>query len=265
MSSLQGKVALVTGASSGIGAAIAAHFASLGCYLAIGGRDVTKMEAVSKECEKNGLSKDKILCVPGDITIDEVCVNIVESTVKHFGHLDILVNNAGGGFYRETIETVSMERFDHSFNLNVRALFHLSKLAVPHLIKTKGNIVNVSSMTSLSVFPGGLLCYSVAKSAVDHFTKFLAVELGSKQVRVNAINPGVIDTDCHKKAGLNDEEYDRLMEAAKDEHVFRRCGTAGECAKLTAFLASDDAAFITGAIVPIDGGLHAAGSYTFKS
>ena len=135
------KVIIITGASSGIGAATAIHLAKLGGSLVLTGRNHTNLEKISKECEK--VAKFKPLSVISDVTIENDVQRIIDDTIKHFGKLDVLVNNAGileyGG-----IENTSLRQFDNLFNANVRAVYHLTMLAVPYLIKTKGNIVNVS-------------------------------------------------------------------------------------------------------------------------
>ncbi|XP_018423657.1 PREDICTED: uncharacterized protein LOC108796658 [Nanorana parkeri] len=137
-----------------------------------------------------------------------------------------------------------------------RSLFYLSQLAVPHLIKTKGNIVNVSSVTGQRSFPG-VLAYCMSKSAVDHMTRCVALELASKQVRVNAVCPGVIVTEVHKRAGMNEEQYQEFLKHTEETHALGRGGRVEEVARTIAFLASDAASFITGVTMPVDGGRHA--------
>uniref|UniRef100_A0A1B0CT40 Uncharacterized protein n=1 Tax=Lutzomyia longipalpis TaxID=7200 RepID=A0A1B0CT40_LUTLO len=140
-------------------------------------------------------------------------------------------------------------------NTNVRSLYHLTMLAVPHLIKTKGNIVNVSSVAGTRSFPN-ILSYCMSKSAVDQFTKCTALELAPKQVRVNAVNPGVIVTDIHKRGGMDDKAYAEFLERGRATHALGRVGSVDEVADGIVFLASDKASFITGANLPICGGRH---------
>jgi NAD(P)-dependent dehydrogenase (short-subunit alcohol dehydrogenase family) len=135
----------------------------------------------------------------------------------------------------------------------VKSIYHLIILAVPHLIKTKGNIVNVSSVTGIRAFPN-VLAYCISKAAVDQMTKCCALELAGKQVRVNAVNPGVIVTDVHKRGGMSDEQYEQFLENCKETHAIGRPGTAEEVASAIAFLASGSSAFTTGTLFSVDGG-----------
>lgn len=135
-------------------------------------------------------------------------------------------------------------------------MYHLTMLAVPHIIETKGSIVNVSSVNGLRSFVG-VLAYCMSKSAVDQFTRCIALELASKQVRVNSVNPGVIITEIHKRGGMDEEAYQKFLDRTKTTHALGRPGNVEEVAATIAFLASDNASFITGVQVPIDGGRHA--------
>ncbi|XP_034115471.2 uncharacterized oxidoreductase TM_0325-like [Drosophila albomicans] len=253
MPSFKDKVIIVTGASSGIGAATAVHLASLGGKLVIVGRNVKKLKETA----------DNILAVGGSAALQlEVDMNkeadveqIIPATIKHFGKLDVLVNNAGI-IELGSIETTSLEQYDRIMNTNVRAVYQLTILATPELIKTKGNIVNVSSVCGLRSFPG-VLAYNVSKSAVDQFTRCVARELASKGVRVNCVNPGVIITELQKRGGLDDDAYAKFLERSKETHALGRPGEVGEVAAAIAFLASEDASFSTGVNLPVDGGRHA--------
>ncbi|CAL1676069.1 unnamed protein product [Lasius platythorax] len=248
--SFAGKVVLITGASSGIGAATAVHLAQLGASLSISGRNKDNLNKVAEQC---GQSKPFI--VTGELTNETDVKNIIDSTIKHYGKLDVLINNAGI-IEPGSIESTSLEQYDRVFNVNVRSVYQLTALAVPHLIKTKGNIVNVSSITGLRSFSGAL-AYCMSKSAVDQFTRCIALELGPKQVRVNAVNPGVVITNLHRSSGMSEEQLKAFYEHSKETHVLGRTGDVTEVAKTIAFLASDDASFITGATLPVDGGRHA--------
>ncbi|XP_062929958.1 3-oxoacyl-[acyl-carrier-protein] reductase FabG [Mobula hypostoma] len=251
--SLSGKVALITGASSGIGAGTAILFARLGAKLALNGRNMENLNKVCKECEEVGSNTPLLL--PGDLT-DEASVNqVMEKTVSFYGQLDVLVNSAGI-LLLGTIETTSMEQFDHIMNINVRSVYHLTRLAVPHLIKTKGCIVNVSSVNGQRSFPG-VVAYCMSKSALDQFTRCMALDLALKNVRVNAVSPGVIVTDIHKRAGLTEGAYAEFLNKCKVTHALGRPGQVDEVAQAIAFLASDAASFITGVTLPVDGGRHA--------
>lgn len=248
-----GKVVLITGASSGIGTATAFHFAKLGASLSLIGRNVENLTKIAAECEK--LSKVKPLVIVADLKDDKETRNILESTVKHFDKLDVLINNPGVlGF--GTIETTSLKQYDEIFKINVRSVYHMTMLAVPHLIKTKGNIVNVSSVNGIRSF-SGVLAYSMSKSALDQFTRCTALELSSKQVRVNSVNPGVVLTGLQLRSGMSEEEYDKYVQRTKETNALGRAGKVEEIAESIAFLASDRASFITGVNLPVDGGRHA--------
>ncbi|XP_062609283.1 3-oxoacyl-[acyl-carrier-protein] reductase FabG-like [Saccostrea cucullata] len=249
---LDGKVALITGASSGIGAGTAILFCKLGAEVAITGRNVENLNKTAAECEKGNGKKPFTLV--GDMTNEDFVKRLVEETVKHYGKLDILVNNAGI-VKSGTIETTSLEQYDEVMNINVRSIYHLTMLAVPHLIKTKGNIVNVSSVNGVRSFPG-VLAYCMSKSAVDQFTRCTAIELAPKQVRVNSVNPGVIVTEIHRRGGMDDEAYQKFHERSKITHALGRSGQVEEVANTIAFLASDSASFITGVQMLVDGGKH---------
>lgn len=244
------KVVLITGASSGIGAATAIHFASLGASVSMTGRDLGRLQEKAAKCKFEGTPEPFL--ITGEMTKDDDVKRIVESTIKHFGKLDVLVNNAGM-IEIGTIETTDVQQYDRVFNLNVRSMYHLTNLAVPHLIATKGSIVNVSSVNGIRSFTG-ILPYCMSKSAIDQFTRCTALELASKQVRVNSVNPGLIITE--RRCGMNEEQFNALVERSKTTHALGRAGQPEEVAKTIAFLASDDASFITGANIPVDGGRH---------
>ncbi|KAJ3665739.1 hypothetical protein Zmor_001218 [Zophobas morio] len=240
------KVVLVTGASSGIGAATAVHFSKLGAKLALTGRNLENLTKTAEQCAS------KPLLITADVTKEDDLRKIIETTIQHYDKLDVLVNNAGviesGG-----IETTSLEQYDRLFNTNVRAVYFITMLAVPYLIKTKGSIVNVSSVTGIRA-SAGLLSYCMSKSALDQFTKCVALDLAPKQVRVNSVNPGVVVTNLHKRGGMSEEQYKEFLNRCQTTHALGRPGQPEEVAKTIAFLASDDATFITGAILPVDGG-----------
>ncbi|XP_065157628.1 3-oxoacyl-[acyl-carrier-protein] reductase FabG-like [Atheta coriaria] len=248
------KVVLITGATSGIGAETAKHFAKHNAKLALTGRNPQGLEDVFQACKANG-SPDVIL-MRGDVTNKAFVNSIISETIKHFGKLDVLVNNAGI-LEIGSIETTNMDQFDRMMNVNVRSVYHLTHLAVPHLIKTQGAIVNVSSLVGLRAFPG-VLSYCMNKAAIDQFTRCVALELASKNVRVNAVNPGVIVSNLHKRAGIDGKDYEALLERSKGNHPLGRPGTVDEVAKSILFLASEQSSFITAATLPIDGGKQAA-------
>ncbi|XP_072749057.1 3-oxoacyl-[acyl-carrier-protein] reductase FabG-like [Anoplolepis gracilipes] len=238
------KVVLLTGASSGIGAATALHFAKLGASLVLTGRNKNNLEKVAKQIS-NG-----VLIVTADLNEENKVKNIIDSTIKRYGRLDVLINNAGILEF-SGIETTNLEQYDRIFNVNVRSVYQLTTLAVPYLIKTKGNIINVSSTTGLRSFPN-LLTYCMSKASVDQFTRCVALDLAPKQVRVNAVNPGVIKTNLYDR--MEKEQREEFFERCKETHALGRMGTITEVVKTIAFLASDDASYITGVTLPVDGG-----------
>lgn len=179
-----GKVVLITGASSGIGARTAQKFAQLGASLSLTGRKLENLEKVASECK--GSEKPFIVC--GDITNENDTKRIFDETIKKFGKLDVLVNNAGI-IETGTIENTTLEQYDRVMNTNIRSIYYLTMLAVPHLIKTNGSVVNVSSVNGIRSFPG-VLAYNLSKACVDQFTRCVALELASKNVRINSVNPG---------------------------------------------------------------------------
>ncbi|XP_037272330.1 3-oxoacyl-[acyl-carrier-protein] reductase FabG [Rhipicephalus microplus] len=252
---LSGKVAIITGATSGIGWSTAKLFAKLGARLSLNGRKDDKLKLITEECQQYMPKDVKILQTPGDLTDTQLAETLVESTSKKFGKIDILVNCAGI-IANGSIENTSLEQYDEMFAINVRSVFHLMTLAVPHLILSKGNVVNVSSVTGIRSFQN-VLAYCMSKSAVDQLTHCSALELASKQVRVNAVNPGVVLTELQKRGGMTDESYAAFLEHSKTTHPLGRVANPDEVAKAIAFLASDAASFITGVTLPVDGGRHA--------
>ncbi|XP_071504245.1 3-oxoacyl-[acyl-carrier-protein] reductase FabG-like [Diadema antillarum] len=252
MGLFDGKVVLITGASSGIGAETAIQFAEDGASLALVGRNEERLENTAKECFGKGLSKDKVLTIKADVCEEEDVKRIMDVTIHHFGKLDVLVNNAGGGAPCDLLNEDLMKTFDWVMKLNVRSVLQLSNLAVPHLIATKGAIVNVSSVCGKRVM-ANMTVYNMAKATIDQFTRVTAVELAPKGVRVNAVNPGTIMTPIQFAYGMNDEQ---IRERAKKVHPLGRPGESNEVAPVIKFLASDAASFITGETLSIDGGRH---------
>ena len=254
MCDLSGKVSLITGASSGIGAETAVLFARLGANLVLTGRNEANLQRTMEKCVSVRPDAEQPLLVIADMCSEADVARLVDTTIKKFGRLDILVNNAGGGAFG-TIETTSLEQYDRVMNVNVRAVYQLTTLCVPHLIAARGNVVNVSSLAATRCDPD-ILAYSMAKAAVDQMTSCTALELAPKGVRVNSVNPGVIVTEVHKRAGMSDDAYAKLLEHSKTTHPLGRIGDAEEVAQAIAFLASSNASFITGEHLHIDGGRH---------
>ena len=240
---------MITGATSGIGRAVAKRFAAASVHTVIIGRHQSALDQVAREIQQTGGT-----CTPLslDVTNDDEIRGVFDSAISQSGRLDVLVN-AAGHISSGSIENTSLSAWDAMMNVNLRAVFNLMQLAVPHLIETKGNVVNISSVTGLRSFPG-VLAYCVSKAGVDQLTRCAALELAPKGVRVNAVNPGVVVTEIHKRGGMNEAAYEKFLEHSKTTHPIGRVGNAAEIAELVFFLASDKASWITGATYQIDGG-----------
>src|ERR1700694_2460432 len=247
--SLAGKVVMVTGSTSGIGHAVAIRFATAGARVVALGRDQSALSEVKSEIERAGADA---LTIATDVTNESDLQHALDEAIDKFAGLDVLVN-AAGHISTGTIEETSLAAWDAMMNVNLRAVFHLMQMATPHLIKSKGNIVNISSVTGLRSFPG-VLAYCVSKAALDQLTRCSALELAPKGVRVNAVNPGVVVTEIHKRGGMTEDAYARFLEHSKTTHPIGRVGDSREIAELIFFLASERASWITGATYSIDGG-----------
>nr|XP_026498321.1 uncharacterized protein LOC113402324 isoform X2 [Vanessa tameamea] len=241
--SFKNKVVIVTGASSGIGAAAAIAFSADGARVVLVGRDNTKLKAVAAKCTNP-------LVILADLSKDEDVKRIVDETIKKFGQLDVLVNNAGMAVLASLLEGDMMKSYDTVMNVNVRAVVYLTNLAAPHLIKTKGNIVNISSVTAhLPPFTPTSINYAVSKAALNHFTVCAATELAPQGVRVNGICPGPVRTDF-----LVNAKYPTTWDDVVNVTLLGRISEANEIADLIMYLASDKAKSITGSNHTIDCG-----------
>ena len=247
--SLAGKVVLVTGATSGIGHAVALKFAAASARVVGLGRNQAALREVETAVKNAG---GEPLTVAVDVTSSDQAQHAIDETISRFGGLDVLVN-AAGHISTGSIENTSLSAWDEMMNVNLRAVFQLMQIAAPHLIKTKGNIVNVSSVTGLRSFPG-VLAYCVSKAGVDQLTRCAALELAPKGVRVNAVNPGVVVTEIHKRGGMSEADYEHFLEHSKTTHPIGRVGDPKEIAELVFYLASEKASWITGGTYQIDGG-----------
>ncbi len=246
---MQDKVVIVTGASSGIGYSTALKFAENGSKVIAVGQNESELKKLRIEArEFEGSIKEQLTDLREQSQIDRLFTTIIDK----FEQIDILVNSAGI-IANGTIEDTTLDSWDKMQDINLRSLFYVMQKSVPHLEKTRGNIVNVSSVAGPRAFPN-VLAYCVSKAGVDQLTRCSALELAPKGVRVNAVNPGVVVTNLHKRSGMDEAAYSAFLEHSKETHPLGRAGRAGEVADLIYFLASEDASWITGATYEIDGG-----------
>ena len=241
----------MTGASSGIGRATALRFARAGAAVLVVGRDPSALSEVAAAVEREG-GQSATLAV--DVTRADAPSAIVSTALERFGGLTTLVN-AAGIIGTGSVESTTDEQWDAMMDINTRAPFRLMRAAAQALAASRGSIVNVSSVTGLRSFPG-VLAYCVSKAGVDQLTRCAALELASKGIRVNAVNPGVVVSNLHRRGGMNEETYAAFLEHSRATHPLGRPGEPPEIADLVFFLASPNAAWITGETISIDGGRH---------
>lgn len=239
----EGKVAIVTGGGSGIGEAIARRLLEEGASIAISGRTKKRLDETAQT-----MPSDRVLTQTADVANRADCDALVSATIERFGRLDTLVNAAGMNLVG-TIQDTSDKDWEACIGSDLSGVFYMSRAAVPHLIKTKGSIVNIGSVSSLG---GGWshAAYNAAKGGVANLTRSTACDLGRFGVRANTVAPGLTVT------GMVDEimKDDALLEKAWDRIPLRRAGKPEEIASAVAFLASDEALWVTGVVLPVDGG-----------
>ncbi|XP_035448142.2 3-oxoacyl-[acyl-carrier-protein] reductase FabG-like [Spodoptera frugiperda] len=245
--SFENKVILITGASSGIGAATAVEFAKQRASVAIVGRNAVKLQTVNEECQKHGVTP---LIINIDISKEEAANEIIDKTIEKYGRLDVLVNNAGIVATGGLLDGAVMKSYDKIMNTNLRAVVALTSAAVPYLIKSKGNIVNVSSTLATQAGPL-MMAYCVSKAGLDHFSNTAALELAAAGVRVNIVTPGPVVTDILENAGMPNtwEDWGKRTPLGKVAY-------STEVADVILFLASDKAHSITGGNLTIDNGIR---------
>jgi 3-oxoacyl-[acyl-carrier protein] reductase len=249
MAKLDGKVAVVTGASKGIGASIAKHLAAEGAAVVVNyasskdGADRVVAEIVGQG--------GKAVAVQANVAEQDDVRRLFSEARKAFGKVDILVNNAGV-YEFAPLEEVTPEHFHKMFDLNVLGLLLASQEAVKQFGPDGGNIINISSVAATSA-PPTTSVYSATKAAVDAVTRSLAKELGPRKIRVNAINPGMVETEGVRAAGITESDFRRQVEA---ETPLGRIGQPRDIAPAAVFLASSDSSWITGETFTISGGLR---------
>ncbi len=248
MKRLDGKVAVVTGASLGIGAGIAERLAAEGAAVVVNyGRNKDTADALVSRIQSAG---GKALAVQADVRNREQVRQLLAAAVTTFGQLDILVNNAGV-YELLPLAAVDENHYDRQFDLNVKALLFATQEAVKVFGENGGSIVNVSSLVGSSPVPNGSV-YSATKAAVDAITRSLAVELGSRKIRVNAVAPGLIQTEGQEKM----EGSAEFRQYVLSQTPLGRLGTPADIAGAVAYLASPDASWTTGQVLVIAGGIR---------
>jgi 2-deoxy-D-gluconate 3-dehydrogenase len=247
MSDLTGKTALVTGASRGIGRALALGLAQAGADVAVSARDEALLKEVAGEVEALGR---KAVVLPADVTDPEACVRLAGDALSALGQLDVLVNNAGGSSFMGSFTDLRFKGWEKTMRLNVDSIVHLTQPVGRHMLERgSGSVINVASVAGLTGTPT-LAAYGASKAAVISLTKTLALEWGPQGVRVNALCPGWTKTDLNKDLWGN-EELAQLMVANQG---LKRWATVEEMVGPTVFLASDASSYVTGQALVVDGG-----------
>ena len=247
---LKDKVAIITGGSKGIGFGCAKVFAKYGCKVVMGSRGQKDGEAAEKELKALGYTA---LFVPCDVTSEKDMAHLIDTTVQRFGRLDCIVNNAGWHPPASPIESVSVEDFEKLLRLNLTSTFIGCKLAVPHLLKTRGNIINMSSEVAILGQPDAV-AYCATKGGQISLTKALALDMAAKGVRVNAVCPAGVLTPLMLEWANSLANPAEALRTQDLTHPIGRMATIEEMGEVCAFLASDEASFVTGQAIQPDGG-----------
>ena len=243
---LQKKVVLITGGSRGIGKAIAKLFAEQGAEIIITSKNQKKLQQTSKGIKNS-------FFVAGDVRNDNDVKNVINRTIKKFGHIDILVNNTGVLPKIKPLDKISEKEWNETIDVNLNSHFRFTKAVIPHMKKNGGSIINIASDAGLRPFENFYAdAYAAAKASIIHLTKLWALEYSKYNIRVNCVAAAVVDTDMTRKYWLNTETKRKITSA---EHPLGRIGSGNDIAKAVIYFASDDSSWTTGAILPVDGGV----------
>ena len=249
--SFTGKTVIVTGAAKGIGLAVALHMARAGARVAMIDRDCGVLDAAAAEVTNAG-GAEPALALTADVSSSRDVSAAVQAVIERFGGIDVLVNNAGIHFAR-AIDDYTDEEWNRIFAVNVNGAFYMIRAAVPALRRSRGVIVNVSSMTALVGQDRGA-AYVSSKGALVSMTKALALELGPDGIRVNCVCPAGVDTPLLHDWAATLPDPEAVLQGQADMHLLKRLATADEIASAIAFLASPASSFVTGTILPVEGG-----------
>lgn len=254
MKRFKNKTVIITGAGSGIGRATAIRFAQEGAEVVLVGRNQEKLMETAQLLpqDHSWIHDDNYLTITCDISSYEQVTKMMHAVMARFEHIDILVNNAGKAIQGKVTE-LSIDDWQQSINVNLNGTFYVSQAALPYLIESKGNIVNVSSISGA----GGdwkMPAYNAAKAGVTNLTRTMAMDYGNDGVRVNAVSPSVTKTSMTTNIQDNDEKTQKYL----DRCPLGRIATPEDVAAAITFLASDDASMITGVDLPVDGGVSAS-------
>ena len=238
------KVVIVTGATSGIGRATAVMFAAQGAKVVLVGRNVSRGQEVEREITAANGTTIFIQC---DVSREDEAKGMIDATIRKYGRIDVLFNNAGVMLQSMEIEKISGEDWRKTFDINVNGMFFVTRYAKPYIVQSKGTIINNASIAGIQHYVAGRsYAYSASKAAVIQFSHQMAKNYGEKGVRVNCICPGIVDTPI-----LGDRDRSVYAERVP----LKRLATPEDIAKVVLFLASDAADYLTGVVLPVDGGV----------
>jgi glucose 1-dehydrogenase len=254
-----GRVAVVTGSSKGIGKAIATEFANAGYSVVINARNEEELKQAAEDISQSIKHGRKVISIPGDISQEPICISLIEGAVKQFGRIDVLVNNAGIGGESKKIHELTEKDWNEVIDINLKGAFLCTREAVKNMMKNGSNvqgkvndysIINISSVHEQIPQPESAP-YAASKGGMEMLTKTVALELADTRIRVNGIAPGAIATDMNKEIIENQQKKEK-----KEQRIpVHRIGQPEEIAKVVLFLASEDASYIVGTTIYVDGGL----------